>query len=174
MMHSGISLLTDPFEGSFSTGSSVRNVCSAMKASNISSSTISFFWLMPISSSVSLPLSIRALSNPAKLAFSLTFSLEWTIANCSLLQPTLLCKVGFRTIAIFSLIAAIVLRLDNLIGLVYKLDVVTAGKNFTMIRKAIAVGFLFHTQRKDPKEGYKTLVENQPVYFHPSSALFQR
>ncbi|KAG9133366.1 hypothetical protein Leryth_026030, partial [Lithospermum erythrorhizon] len=26
----------------------------------------------------------------------------------------------------------------------------------------------------DPQEGYRTLVENQPVYIHPSSALFQR
>ncbi|CAL5401636.1 unnamed protein product [Camellia sinensis] len=57
---------------------------------------------------------------------------------------------------------------------VYKLDVVTAGKNFTKIRKAIAAGFFFHAARKDPQEGYRTLVENQPVYIHPSSALFQR
>ncbi|KAL0315774.1 UNVERIFIED_CONTAM: putative pre-splicing factor ATP-dependent RNA helicase DEAH5 [Sesamum radiatum] len=28
--------------------------------------------------------------------------------------------------------------------------------------------------KKDPQEGYRTLVENQPVYIHPSSALFQR
>nr|GMD55783.1 probable pre-mRNA-splicing factor ATP-dependent RNA helicase DEAH5 [Ipomoea batatas] len=56
----------------------------------------------------------------------------------------------------------------------YKLDVVCAGKNFTKIRKAIAAGFFFHAARKDPQEGYRTLVENQPVYIHPSSALFQR
>ncbi|KAF9588442.1 hypothetical protein IFM89_010201 [Coptis chinensis] len=56
----------------------------------------------------------------------------------------------------------------------YKLDVLTAGKNFTKIRQAIAAGFFFHAARKDPREGYKTLVENQPVYIHPSSALFQR
>ncbi|KZV21612.1 ATP-dependent RNA helicase [Dorcoceras hygrometricum] len=56
----------------------------------------------------------------------------------------------------------------------YKLDVVSAGKNFTKIRKAIAAGFFFHASRKDPQEGYRTLVENQPVYIHPSSALFQR
>ncbi|GMP62855.1 hypothetical protein CsSME_00024797 [Camellia sinensis var. sinensis] len=58
--------------------------------------------------------------------------------------------------------------------MLYKLDVVTAGKNFTKIRKAIAAGFFFHAARKDPQEGYRTLVENQPVYIHPSSALFQR
>ncbi|XP_042486081.1 probable pre-mRNA-splicing factor ATP-dependent RNA helicase DEAH5 [Macadamia integrifolia] len=56
----------------------------------------------------------------------------------------------------------------------YKLDVVSAGKNFTRIRKAITAGFFFHAARKDPQEGYRTLVENQPVYIHPSSALFQR
>ncbi|XP_020581763.1 probable pre-mRNA-splicing factor ATP-dependent RNA helicase DEAH5 isoform X1 [Phalaenopsis equestris] len=56
----------------------------------------------------------------------------------------------------------------------YKLDVLSAGKNFTKIRKAITAGFFFHAARKDPQEGYRTLVENQPVYIHPSSALFQR
>ncbi|THG22402.1 hypothetical protein TEA_012622 [Camellia sinensis var. sinensis] len=56
----------------------------------------------------------------------------------------------------------------------YKLDVVSAGKNFTKIRKAITAGFFFHAARKDPQEGYRTLVENQPVYIHPSSSLFQR
>ncbi|CAM6098026.1 unnamed protein product [Calypogeia fissa] len=56
----------------------------------------------------------------------------------------------------------------------YKLDVVSAGKNFTKIRKAICAGFFFHAARKDPQEGYRTLVENQPVYIHPSSALCQR
>ncbi|KAI3464059.1 hypothetical protein Pfo_020722 [Paulownia fortunei] len=45
----------------------------------------------------------------------------------------------------------------------YKLGVVSAGKNLSKIQKA------------DPQEGgYRTLVENQPVYIHPSSALFQR
>ncbi|KAG6696105.1 hypothetical protein I3842_09G130700 [Carya illinoinensis] len=56
----------------------------------------------------------------------------------------------------------------------YKLDVMSAGRNFTKIRKAITAGFFFHAARKDPQEGYRTLVENQPVYIHPSSALFQR
>jgi hypothetical protein len=56
----------------------------------------------------------------------------------------------------------------------YKLDVVSARKNSTKIRKAITAGFYFHAARKDPQEGYRTLVENQPVYIHPSSALFHR
>ena len=42
------------------------------------------------------------------------------------------------------------------------------------IRKAITAGFFFRAARKDAQEGYRTLVENQPVYIHPSSALFPR
>ncbi|CBI31157.3 unnamed protein product, partial [Vitis vinifera] len=36
----------------------------------------------------------------------------------------------------------------------YKLDVVSAGKNFTKIRKAITAGFFFHAARKDPQEDW--------------------
>lgn len=56
----------------------------------------------------------------------------------------------------------------------YKLEMVSAGKNWTKIQKAITSGFFFHASRKDPQEGYKTVVEQQPVYIHPSSALFQQ
>lgn len=56
----------------------------------------------------------------------------------------------------------------------YKLDVVSCGRNFNRVRKAVCSGFFFHAARKDPQEGYKSIVENQPVYIHPSSALFQR
>ncbi|XP_071742100.1 probable pre-mRNA-splicing factor ATP-dependent RNA helicase DEAH5 [Rutidosis leptorrhynchoides] len=56
----------------------------------------------------------------------------------------------------------------------YKLNVARAGKNFAKIRKAITAGFFFHAARKDPKEGYRTIVGNQPVYIHPGSALFDR
>ncbi|KAJ0701989.1 putative RNA helicase [Helianthus annuus] len=56
----------------------------------------------------------------------------------------------------------------------YKLDVVRAGNNYTKIQKAITAGFFFNAARKDPQEGYRTIVENQPVYIHPGSALFQR
>ncbi|EEF29704.1 probable pre-mRNA-splicing factor ATP-dependent RNA helicase DEAH5 [Ricinus communis] len=55
----------------------------------------------------------------------------------------------------------------------YKLDVVSAGKDSTKIRKAIAAGFFFHAARRDPQGGYRTLVSDQTVYIHPSSALFQ-
>ncbi|CAN0914605.1 Probable pre-mRNA-splicing factor ATP-dependent RNA helicase DEAH5 [Linum grandiflorum] len=61
----------------------------------------------------------------------------------------------------------------------HKLEVVSCGKkkknNFGNIRKAIAAGFFFHAARKDSQEGgYRTLVENQAVHIHPSSALFHR
>ena len=62
----------------------------------------------------------------------------------------------------------------QLIGIMdrYKLEVVSAGKNFTKIRKSIVSGFFDHAAKKDPMEGYKTLADGQPVYIHPSSALF--
>jgi len=56
----------------------------------------------------------------------------------------------------------------------YKLDLVSAGKNYVRVCKAIASGFFFHAARKDPQEGYKTVVEQQPVYIHPSSSVFQQ
>lgn len=56
----------------------------------------------------------------------------------------------------------------------YKLDLVSAGRNFTKIQKAIASGYFSHAARKDAQEGYKTIVHQQPVYIHPSSALFQQ
>ena len=31
-----------------------------------------------------------------------------------------------------------------------------------------------HAARRDPQEGYKTVVESQPVYIHPSSAIFNK
>jgi len=56
----------------------------------------------------------------------------------------------------------------------YKHEVVTCGKNYTKVRKAICSGFFGHAAKKDPQEGYKTLTEGTPVYIHPSSALFNK
>jgi len=56
----------------------------------------------------------------------------------------------------------------------YKLDMVSCGKNYNRVRKAICSGFFTHAARKDPQEGYRTMVEGQPVYIHPSSALFNK
>lgn len=42
------------------------------------------------------------------------------------------------------------------------------------MRRALCSGFFRNAAKKDPQEGYKTLVEGTPVYIHPSSALFNR
>ncbi|KDR85685.1 hypothetical protein GALMADRAFT_234699 [Galerina marginata CBS 339.88] len=56
----------------------------------------------------------------------------------------------------------------------YKHDILSAGRDFNLVRKAICSGFFRNAAKKDPQEGYKTLVEGTPVYIHPSSALFNR
>lgn len=56
----------------------------------------------------------------------------------------------------------------------HKLDVVSCGKNTARVQMAVTSGFFRNAARKDPQEGYKTLVDNQTVYIHPSSALFNR
>jgi len=57
----------------------------------------------------------------------------------------------------------------------HKLDVVAAGgKNTAKVQKAICSGFFRNAAKKDPQEGYRTMVDNQVVYIHPSSSLFNR
>lgn len=56
----------------------------------------------------------------------------------------------------------------------HKLDVVSAGKNTARVQKAICSGFFRNAAKKDPQEGYRTLVDGQVVYIHPSSAIFNR
>ncbi|KAJ3139705.1 DEAH-box ATP-dependent RNA helicase prp22 [Physocladia obscura] len=56
----------------------------------------------------------------------------------------------------------------------YHQDIVSCGKNYNKVRRAICGGFFKNVAKKDPQEGYKTLVEGTPVYIHPSSALFNK
>ena len=56
----------------------------------------------------------------------------------------------------------------------YKLDIVSAGSNYKTICKAITAGFFTNAAKKDPQERYRTLVDQNPVYIHPSSALFNK
>lgn len=56
----------------------------------------------------------------------------------------------------------------------YKMDIVTAGRNYNKVRRAIVSGYFTHAAKKDPQEGYRTMVEGNPVYIHPSSALFNK
>ncbi|PNY26321.1 Pre-mRNA-splicing factor ATP-dependent RNA helicase prp22 [Tolypocladium capitatum] len=54
----------------------------------------------------------------------------------------------------------------------YRHPVVSCGRDTQKVRRALCCGFFRNAARKDPQEGYKTLVEGTPVYLHPSSALF--
>ena len=56
----------------------------------------------------------------------------------------------------------------------HKLDVVSCAKAWTRVQKAICSGFFRNTAKKDPQEGYRTLVDSQIVSIHPSSSLFHR
>ncbi|EYE95781.1 putative RNA helicase-like splicing factor (HRH1) [Aspergillus ruber CBS 135680] len=54
----------------------------------------------------------------------------------------------------------------------YRHRIISCGRNTIKVRQAMCTGFFRNAARKDPQEGYKTLVEGTPVYMHPSSALF--
>eukprot|EP00126_Sphaerothecum_destruens_P004370 Sdes_comp18147_c0_seq1m7629 len=54
----------------------------------------------------------------------------------------------------------------------YRLDIVSAGQNYDKVRKAICSGFFRNAAKKDPQEGYRTIVDPQVVFIHPSSSLF--
>ncbi|RKF74212.1 Pre-mRNA-splicing factor ATP-dependent RNA helicase prp22 [Golovinomyces cichoracearum] len=54
----------------------------------------------------------------------------------------------------------------------YKHPIVSCGRDTQKVRQAFCSGFFRNSARKDPQEGYKTLIEGTPVYLHPSSALF--
>jgi ATP-dependent RNA helicase DHX8/PRP22 len=54
----------------------------------------------------------------------------------------------------------------------HKHPVLSVGRNYNVVRRAMCAGFFRNVARKDPQEGYKTVVEGTPCYIHPSSALF--
>ena len=56
----------------------------------------------------------------------------------------------------------------------YKLDILSSGKNYKKICMAITAGFFTNAAKKHPQEGYLTLVDQNPVYIHPSSSLFNK
>ena len=56
----------------------------------------------------------------------------------------------------------------------YKLQILSAGRDYVRVCKAIVSGFFTHAAKKDVADGYKTVTESTPVYLHPSSALFNR
>merc|ERR1712196_212375 len=56
----------------------------------------------------------------------------------------------------------------------YKMDVLSAGRDWDLVRRAIVAGYFTNAAKKDPQEGYRTMVEGSPVSIHPSSALFNK
>ncbi|KAH6562006.1 hypothetical protein BASA61_005169 [Batrachochytrium salamandrivorans] len=56
----------------------------------------------------------------------------------------------------------------------YRQDIVSCGRNYNQVRRALCGGYFRNAAKKDPQEGYKTLVEGTPVHVHPSSALFNK
>jgi ATP-dependent RNA helicase DHX8/PRP22 len=62
----------------------------------------------------------------------------------------------------------------QLVGIMerYRHQIISCGRNTMKVRQAICSGYFKNSARKDPQEGYKTLIEGTPVYMHPSSALF--
>merc|ERR1712210_163443 len=56
----------------------------------------------------------------------------------------------------------------------HKLECVSAGRNTAKVQKAICSGYFRHAAKKDPQDGYRTLVDQQQVFIHPSSAMFNR
>ena len=55
----------------------------------------------------------------------------------------------------------------------FKLEI-SSSNDYRKIRKAISAGFFAHAAYKDNEDGYRTLVDNQQVYIHPSSSLFNK
>ncbi|MCO5586888.1 hypothetical protein L7F22_040833 [Adiantum nelumboides] len=57
----------------------------------------------------------------------------------------------------------------------YHHDIISCGKNYNRVRKALCSGYFRKCGKKDPQEGYKCLAEGgQTIYIHPSSSLFNR
>lgn len=56
----------------------------------------------------------------------------------------------------------------------YQQRIISCGSQYKLILKAICAGYFRHAAKKDPQEGYRTVVEGTPVFVHPSSALFHR
>uniref|UniRef100_A0A6G1S7P2 RNA helicase n=1 Tax=Aceria tosichella TaxID=561515 RepID=A0A6G1S7P2_9ACAR len=53
----------------------------------------------------------------------------------------------------------------------HKLNIISCGKQTARVQKAICSGFFRNAAKKDPQEGYRTVVDGQVVYIHPSSCL---
>lgn len=75
----------------------------------------------------------------------------------------------------------------QLVGIMqrYRQPIISCGSDWNAVRQAVCAGFFGHAARRDGQVAsagaggengggvtYKSIVENQPVYIHPSSAMF--
>lgn len=56
----------------------------------------------------------------------------------------------------------------------YRHRIMSSGGDTDVIRKVICSGYFRNAARKDPQEGFKTLIEGTSVSLHPSSALWNK
>ncbi|ELP91429.1 ATP-dependent RNA helicase DHX8, putative [Entamoeba invadens IP1] len=56
----------------------------------------------------------------------------------------------------------------------YNIEMVSCGGDTTPVLKCIVAGFFVHAAKRDAQEGYRTVVDGQQVFLHPTSALFGR
>ncbi|EMS12935.1 ATP-dependent RNA helicase [Entamoeba histolytica HM-3:IMSS] len=56
----------------------------------------------------------------------------------------------------------------------YHIQLISSHNNPIPIIKSIVSGFFVHAAKRDPQEGYRTLVDGQQVFIHPTSSLFGR
>lgn len=82
---------------------------------------------------------------------------------------------AFRTCAPYACVfLSLLCSRCSLVHACLQMDILTAGRNYNKVRRAIVSGYFTHAAKKDPQEGYRTMVEGNPVYIHPSSALFNK
>jgi ATP-dependent RNA helicase DHX8/PRP22 len=65
---------------------------------------------------------------------------------------------------------------NQLVGLMdkHQYDILSANQNYSLVSQAIVSGYFTNCAKRDPQEGYRTMVDGQPVYMHPASALFNK
>lgn len=54
----------------------------------------------------------------------------------------------------------------------HRLDIVSCKQTISKVQRAICSGFFKNAAKKEPQEGYRTIIDQQVVYISPSSCLF--
>lgn len=54
------------------------------------------------------------------------------------------------------------------------MPLLSCGSETWRLRKAVCAGFFAHASKRDTKDQYKTIADEQTAFIHPSSALFNK